>query len=77
MCNKNSKLLHRRFLSAKDKADAKLTPLTNGHSSHPLKRTISHDSLAADSQSDSVELDASGRRSKRLRKGLYTFLISF
>ncbi|KAF5015091.1 hypothetical protein F66182_13697, partial [Fusarium sp. NRRL 66182] len=52
----------------KDKADAKLTPLTNGHSSHPLKRTISHDSLAADSQSDSVELDASGRRSKRLRK---------
>jgi len=53
----------------KDKVDAKLTPLTNGHSSHPLKRTISHDSLAADSQSDSLELDASGRRSKRLRKG--------
>ncbi|KUL92420.1 hypothetical protein ZTR_02263 [Talaromyces verruculosus] len=52
----------------KDKFDAKQTPLTNGHSAHPLKRTISHDSLAADSQSDTLELDASGRRSKRLRK---------
>jgi [histone H3]-trimethyl-L-lysine4 demethylase len=56
----------------KDLVDAKQTPITNGHTSHPLKRTISHDSLAADSQSE-ADLDASGRRSKRLRKGSYIY----
>lgn len=51
----------------KDFIDMKQTPITNGHP-HPLKRTISHDSLAAESQSESADVDSSGRRSKRLRK---------
>ena len=48
-------------------------PLTNGHSSNPLKRTISHDSLNGASGTDSgpgVDADdQNGRRSKRAKKG--------
>lgn len=49
-------------------------PLTNGHSSNPLKRTISHDSLNGASGTDSGAGvdgdDQNGRRSKRAKKGL-------
>jgi len=52
-------------------------PLTNGHSSHtsnPLKRTISHDSMNGTSGTDSgvgMEADdANERRSKRVKKGV-------
>ncbi|KAH8702113.1 putative PHD transcription factor [Talaromyces proteolyticus] len=48
--------------------EAKQTPITNGDGAHLLKRAISHDSLATDSQADSPDPDGSGRRSKRLRK---------
>ncbi|EAW14763.1 putative PHD transcription factor (Rum1) [Aspergillus clavatus NRRL 1] len=41
------------------------TPVPNGHGGHPMKRAISHDS---GSQTEGAETDASGRRSKRLRK---------
>ena len=48
-------------------------PLTNGHSSNPLKRTISHDSVNGASGTDSVAGadidDQNGRRSKRAKKG--------
>ena len=48
-------------------------PLTNGHSSNPLKRTISHDSLNGASGTDSGAGadadDQNGRRSKRAKKG--------
>ena len=47
--------------------------LTNGHSSNPLKRTVSHDSLNGTSGTDSGVAgdgdDQNGRRSKRLKKG--------
>lgn len=55
----------------------KPTPATNGHGPHPLKRAISHDSLATESQTDSPDPDGSGRRSKRLRKGLSCFFVVF
>ena len=49
-------------------------PLTNGHSSNPLKRAISHESLNGISGTDSgIGADAddqNGRRSKRAKKGL-------
>ncbi|EAW24294.1 putative PHD transcription factor (Rum1) [Aspergillus fischeri NRRL 181] len=41
------------------------TPVPNGNGSHPMKRAISHES---GSQTEGGETDASGRRSKRLRK---------
>ncbi|KKK14501.1 PHD transcription factor (Rum1) [Aspergillus ochraceoroseus] len=41
------------------------TPLSNGHGSQPMKRGISHES---GSQTENGEVDANGRRSKRLRK---------
>lgn len=51
-------------------------PLTNGHSAHssnPLKRTISHDSMNGMSGTDSGAAaegeDANERRSKRVKKG--------
>ena len=48
-------------------------PLTNGHSSNPLKRTISHDSVNGASGTDSGAgadaEDPTGRRSKRAKKG--------
>ena len=47
-------------------------PMTNGTaaSSNPLKRTMSHDSLNADSGSEGGDGDSgSGRRSKRIKKG--------
>ncbi len=48
-------------------------PLTNGHSSNPLKRTISHDSMNGTSGTDSgvggEGEDANERRSKRAKKG--------
>lgn len=58
----------------KENVDAKQTPVTNGHTPHPLKRAISHDSLGGDSQCESVDVDGSGRRSKRLRKGQYSII---
>ena len=49
-------------------------PLTNGHSSNPLKRTISHDSLNGTSGTDSglggEGDDQNERRSKRVKKGM-------
>ena len=45
--------------------------ITNGHTSNPLKRTISHESLNGTSGTDSMGADAddqNGRRSKRLKK---------
>jgi histone demethylase JARID1 len=47
------------------------TPAANGHGAHPLKRAISHDSLSGSPQVESGDADNSGRRSKRLRKGMY------
>lgn len=47
------------------------THMTNGHTSNPLKRTISHESLNGNSGTDSMGADGddqSGRRSKRLKK---------
>lgn len=49
--------------------------LTNGHASNPMKRTISHESLNGDSQTDgangnSEEDGSNGRRSKRLKRGM-------
>ncbi|KAL5338102.1 PLU-1-like protein-domain-containing protein [Aspergillus crustosus] len=41
------------------------TPVSNGHSSHSVKRAISSESR---SQAEADELDANGRRSKRLKK---------
>jgi histone demethylase JARID1 len=55
-------------------------PVTNGYTSNPLKRQLSHDSLDsrkenADSREDS---EGGGRRSKRLKKGTSTsFFTSF
>lgn len=49
------------------------TPLSNGDAgSNPLKRTMSHESMTGDSQSDGLNGEgdaANGRRSKRLKKG--------
>ena len=45
--------------------------MTNGHTSNPLKRTISHESLNGTSGTDSLGADGddqNGRRSKRLKK---------
>ena len=43
----------------------------NGHGLHPMKRAVSHESLADYSQTDNGEDDGgSGRRSKRLKKGM-------
>ncbi len=45
--------------------------MTNGHTSNPLKRTISHESLNGTSGTDSMGADGddqNGRRSKRLKK---------
>lgn len=54
-------------------------PLTNGHSSNPLKRTISHDSINGTSGTDSglgVEIDDQNeRRSKRAKKGMQVSLL--
>lgn len=53
--------------------------LTNGHDSNSLKRTISHDSLNCTSGTDSgmgVDCDdQNGRRSKRLKKGVFTHTV--
>lgn len=53
-------------------------PLTNGHSSNPLKRTISHDSLNGTSGTESGICgdgdDPNERRSKRVKKGRRSFL---
>ncbi len=54
-------------------------PLTNGHSSIPLKRRLSPESINGGSQTDSGTPDGdcdsnSGRRSKRLKKGMYSIL---
>ena len=51
-----------------------VAPLTNGHSSNPLKRTISHDSIhggtsGTDSGVGADGEDANERRSKRAKKG--------
>lgn len=59
---------------AKDLPDyLNAAPLTNGHSSNPLKRTISHDSMNGTSGTDSgvgaEGDDSSERRSKRVKKG--------
>ena len=49
-------------------------PLTNGHTSNPLKRTISHDSLNGTSGTESgvggEGDDQNERRSKRVKKGM-------
>ena len=48
-------------------------PLTNGHSSNPLKRTLSHDSVNGTSGTDSGGIgegdEQDERRSKRVKKG--------
>lgn len=53
--------------------------LTNGRDTNSLKRTISHDSMNGISGTDSgmgVDCDdQNGRRSKRLKKGMYTHII--
>ena len=58
---------------SKDLPDYLSPALTNGHSSNPLKRTISHDSLNGASGPESgAGIDAqdqNGRRSKRAKKG--------
>ncbi len=51
-------------------------PLTNGHAPNHLKRRLSHESMNGGSQTDpgtpNGDYDSSaGRRSKRLRKGMY------
>jgi [histone H3]-trimethyl-L-lysine4 demethylase len=44
-----------------------------GATSNPLKRTLSHDSLNAESGSEGGDGDSgSGRRSKRIKKGMYS-----
>lgn len=51
------------------------TPLVNGFTSNPmLKRQLSHDSIDSrkGSQPPAEDTEASGRRSKRLKKGIYT-----
>jgi histone demethylase JARID1 len=46
------------------------TPLTNGYTSNPLKRQLSHDSLDSRKENGTRDdSDSGGRRSKRLKKG--------
>lgn len=56
-------------------ANINQTHLTNGHSLNPLKRTISHDSMNGVSGTDVGASgdcdDQSGRRSKRIKKGMW------
>lgn len=63
-----------------DSVDAKQTrtnstPVANGHGDHPLKRAISHDSPSGSSQAETGDGESSGRRSKRLRKGMCNMYI--
>lgn len=43
----------------------------NGHGALPIKRAVSHDSLPSGSQTENGEDGGSGRRSKRLKKGMF------
>jgi histone demethylase JARID1 len=53
-------------------------PMTNGYTSNPLKRQLSHDSI--DSRKDSStardDSEGGGRRSKRLKKGMDSNVLS-
>lgn len=54
------------------------TPLTNGHASNGLKRTMSHEGVNGDSHGETGDENGdedggSGRRSKRVKKGTRSF----
>ncbi len=56
------------------------TPLTNGYTSNPLKRQLSHDSLDSRNKENHTpgtegEKEKEGRRSKRLKKGMLRDLL--
>lgn len=53
------------------------TPISNGNGSHPLKRGVSRDSTSGGSQTENGEDGGSGRRSKRLKKGMFQKLYDF
>lgn len=57
------------------------TPITNGYTSKPLKRQLSHDSIDSrkDSSTPRDDGESGGRRSKRLKKGIdsINFLLTF
>jgi [histone H3]-trimethyl-L-lysine4 demethylase len=69
-----------RSVSSSKPSHESSAPTVNGDiGSNPLKRTMSHDSMNFESGSDGVNGDgdgANGRRSKRLKKGMFCILRS-